>query len=289
MAHDVYICYDEMDKELCGAVSRVFEDNGIRTWVKSRHGSSISKTDITNAIADSKAFVLIYTENSKDRNFVVTEADIAFSKNVPIVLVNIDDSKLEHNLEFIMETQTRIDAIPDSKRHLEIIVEKTSKIIGKASSGIRIDKKAAGIFEKYNPYRRRNILMKIAKIAVPILVALILIYFLVILPAGQNTTDDGVFSMKVTGVEITESEGAYRYEVRGESFNMPSDSQMYFMNIKFLDKDDNLAYEVNSTADEFKYGAICSCTLKEKNITHIGFKLTDMNGKVLSKEVYEIE
>ncbi len=289
MVYDVYMCYDEQDEELCGAISRVLEDNGIRPWIKSRHGSSISKTDITNAIADSKAFVLLYSKNSRDKNFVVTETDIAFSRKVPIILVNIDDSKLSGNLEFIMETQTKINPIADSKRQLEIIVEKTSKIIGKPASNIKIDKKAAGEFEKSNPHRKSNILKKFVKIAVPILVALVLIYFLVILPAGQNTTDDGVFSMKVTGVEITESEGSYHYEVKGESFNMPSNSEMYFMNIRFLDNEDNLICEVNSSADEFKYGVIGGCTLEENNITHIGFKLTDLKGKVLSKEVYEIE
>ena len=289
MGHDVYICYDGNDEELCNALCIVFEDNGIKPWIKSKHNPSISKTEITNAIADSKAFVLIYSKNSREKNFVVTETDIAFSRNVPILLVNIDNSKLAGNLEFIMETQTKINTIADSKRQLNIIVEKTSEIISKPASNIRIDKKAVREFEKSNPYRKTNLLKKFVMIAIPILAVLILIYFLVILPAGQNTTSDGVFSMKVTGVEITESEGSYHYEVKGESYNMPSDSQMYLMNIKFFDNEDNEIFEVNSTADEFKYGTICSCVLEEKNITNIGFKLTDLKGSVLSEQVYEIE
>lgn len=289
MGHDVYICYDENDEKLCDAISKVFEDNGIKSWIKSKHGSSISKTDITSAIADAKAFVLLYSKNSRDKNFVVTETDIAFSRNVPIILVNIDNSKLAGNLEFIMETQTKINPIADSKRQLENIVEKTLKTIGKPTKSIKIDKKAVREFDKSNPHRQTNLLKKYVKIAVPIIAALVLIYFLVILPAGQNTTDDGVFSMKVTGVEITETDGAYHYEVQGESYNMPSDSQMYFMNIKFFDNEDNEIFEVNSTADEFKYGKICSCTLEENNITHIGFKLTDLKENVLSEQVYEIK
>lgn len=289
MGHDVYICYDDNDERLCDALCRVFKDNGIKSWIKSEYGSSISKTEITNAISDSKAFVLLYSKNSRDKNFVVTETDIAFSRNVPIILVNMDNSKLAGNLEFIMETQTKINPVPESKRYLETIVEKTSKNIGKQSSSIKIDKNVAREFEKSNPYRKTNLLKKSVKIAVPILAVLILIYFLVILPAGQNTTSDGVFSMKVTGVEITESEGSYHYEVKGESYNMPSDSQMYLMNIKFFDNEDNEIFEVNSTADEFKYGTICSCVLEEKNITDIGFKLTDLKGSVLSEQVYEIE
>lgn len=289
MGHDVYICYDDNDERLCDALCRVFEDNGIKSWIKSEYGSSISKTEITNAISDSKAFVLLYSKNSRDKNFVVTETDIAFSRNVPIILVNMDNSKLAGNLEFIMETQTKINPVPESKRYLETIVEKTSKNIGKQSSSIKIDKNVAREFEKSNPYRKTNLLKKSVKIAVPILAVLILIYFLVILPAGQNTTSDGVFSMKVIGVEITESEGSYHYEVKGESYNMPSDSQMYLMNIKFFDNEYNEIFEVNSTADEFKYGTICSCVLEEKNITNIGFKLTDLKGSVLSEQVYEIE
>ena len=289
MGHDVYICYDENDKNLCDALCRVFEDNGLKPWVKLKQESSISKTEITNAISDSKAFVLLYSKNSREKNFVVTETDIAFSRNVPIILVNIDNSKLAGNLEFIMETQTKINPVQDSKRQLEAIVEKTSKTIGKPASSIKIDKNAAGEFEKSNPYRKNHLLKKFVKAVVPIIIALILIYFLFILPAGQNTTDDGVFSMKVTGVDITESEGAYHYEVKGESYNMPSDSQNYFMNIRFLDNNDNLIVDVNSTADEFKYGTIGSCTLEENNITHVGFKLTDLKGNVLSDQVYEIE
>ena len=208
MGHDVYICYDENDEELCDTLCRVFEDNEIKPWIKSKHDPSISKTEITNAIADSKAFVLLYSKNSRDKNFVVTETDIAFSRNVPIILVNIDNSKLAGNLEFIMETQTKINPIADSKRQLEIIVDKTSKIINKPASSIRIDKKAVRVFEKSNPYRKTNLLKKFVKIAIPILAVLILVYFLVILPAGQNTTDDGIFSMNVTGVEITEVEGS---------------------------------------------------------------------------------
>ena len=161
MGHDVYICYDGNDEELCNALCIVFEDNGIKPWIKSKHNPSISKTEITNAIADSKAFVLIYSKNSREKNFVVTETDIAFSRNVPILLVNIDNSKLAGNLEFIMETQTKINTIADSKRQLNIIVEKTSEIISKPASNIRIDKKAVREFEKSNPYRKTNLLKKI--------------------------------------------------------------------------------------------------------------------------------
>jgi hypothetical protein len=69
---------------------------------------------------------------------------------------------------------------------------------------------------------------------------------------------------------------------------MPSDSTKYFMNVKFFDKEDNVVFEVNSTADEFKSGIIWQGDLPSDNATHIGFKLTDYKGNELSKQDYVI-
>ena len=129
---------------------------------------------------------------------------------------------------------------------------------------------------------------KFIKIAIPIAVVLILVYFFVIIPTGQHTTEDGVFAMNITTVDVAPSNGAYKYTVYGESYNMPSDSQKYLMNIRFFDEKDNMLFEINSTADEFKSGIIGTCELDKNNITHIGFKLMDLNDKEISKQDYVI-
>ena len=285
MGHDVYICYDKKDQEVCDAIYRIFEKNNIKSWVKSKDFSSGDPVDkITNAIADAKCFLLVLSKNSKDTNYVLTETDIAFSRDVPILVYNIDDSRLKGNLEFILENQTKIYSFPNSKRQLETLVKKTSEIIGKPIDNVRVDSKSVGVFEKINPKRKENNIKKYVTIAVPIAIALVLIYFFVFLPTGQHTTDDGVFSMNVTGVDVD----GLKYTVHGESYNLPVDSQNYFMNIKFLDENDYLVYEVNSTADEFKSGVIWGGDLPDNNIPHVGFKLTDLNNNVLSKEDYVI-
>ena len=61
------------------------------------------------------------------------------------------------------------------------------------------------------------------------------------------------------------------------------------MNIKFFDAKDNMIFEVNSTADEFKSGVICNCDVHTNNITHIEFKLRDINNNLLSNETYVIK
>lgn len=286
MAHDVYICYDEMDKQVGEEICNIFEENNIKTWIKSRDFSSDDSVDkITNAISDSKCFILIYSKNSKDTNYVITEVDIAFSRDIPILIFNIDDIKISKNMQFILESKKMIYSFPDTKKQLVILVKDTSNIINKPINNVKINSKSLRVLGKVNPKRKENLLKKYVKIAIPVAVILILIYLFVILPMGQNSTEDGIFSMNVTGVDVSGT----KYVVHGQSFNMPSNPSNYFMNIKFFDAKDNMIFEVNSTADEFKSGVICNCDVHTNNITHIEFKLRDINNNLLSNETYVIK
>ena len=40
MNHDVFVCYDEEDKACAEAVCDIFEENNIKTWIRSRDISS---------------------------------------------------------------------------------------------------------------------------------------------------------------------------------------------------------------------------------------------------------
>ena len=286
MSHDVFICYDEKDRKFSDAIYDIFAKNNISSWVKSRDFVSDDSVDkISRAIFESKCFVLILSKNSQDSNSVITETDLAFSRDVPILVFNIDNLKLKGKMEFILETQNEILLFPDTKKQLEALVRQTLKVIGKPIDNVKLDSNSVGVFEKSNPYRRKNYLKKYIKIAVPIVAVLILIYLFVILPTGQKTTDDGIFMMNVTDVEVN----GYTYTVLGESYNLPADSDRYFMNIQFFDKNSNQVYEVNSTADEFNSGVIWSGDLKDDNVTYIKFKLSDANSNVLCKQKYTVK
>lgn len=283
MSHDIYICYDKKDENYCDALYNIFEKNNIKPWIKSKYmgeGDHVDK--ITSAITDSKCFVLILSKNSKNTNYVITETDIAFSRDIPIIVFNIDETRTDGNLEFILETQKNISSSPNSKKQLETLVKETSKYVKKPISKVKIDTRYVKLFEKRDP-------KKYVALAIPLVIAVILIYFFVIVPTGQHTTDDGIFSMNVTDVDVSGSGSSYKYTIHGESYNLPADSGRYFMNFKFFDKNNNMVYEVNSTADEFKSGIMWSGDLKNNNVTYIGFKLTDINNKILSKQNYTIE
>ena len=280
MNHDVYICYDKKDEHLSDELYELFEKNNIKAWSKSKDMPSGGSVDtITNAISESECFVLILGKSSKDTNYIMTELDIAFSNEVPIVVFDIDEGKSSKKLEFLIRTQKVIPSYPNSKKQLEKLVKETSEKIKKPVDKVKIDSKTVDIFDEINPKRKENKIKKYIAIAIPIAAVLILIYFFVIIPAGQNTTSDGIFSMNMTKIEVNGN----NYAVYGESYNMPSNPEKYFMNIKFYDKDDNNVFEVNSTADEFKKGIMWQGDLPTNNVTHVGFKLIDLNNKVLSQ------
>lgn len=286
MNHDVYICCDESDENLSDAVYRLFAENNIKSWSKSRNMQQDDSVDkISNAIADSKCFVLILSQASQNKNYIITETDLAFSNNIPIIVYKTDESKVAGNLEFIIETQIIINSFPNTKTQLEKLVIETSNIIKKPTNNVKTDSEIIKVFDEINPKRNQNNIKKYVTVAIPIVIALILIYLFIIVPTGQNTTEDGVFAMNLTNVEVSNN----NYAVYGESYNIPSDSTKYIMNIKFFDKNDNLIFEVNSTADEFKHGVMWQGDLPTDNITHVGFRLIDLNNNELSKQDYMIK
>lgn len=285
MKHDIYLCYDEKDAKLRDSIYQLFEDNGIKTWMKSTDMASKDSVEkITKAIADSKCFVLIMSESSQKKNYTLTEIDLAFSRNIPIIGYKVDESRIPGNLEFIIESQTLINSYPNTKKQLETLVKKTCEIIKKPSSNVKIDSKVINEFEAINPRQKDNKIKKIISIAIPIAIVLILIYLFVIVPTGQITTADGKFAMNMTKVEANNN----HYAVYGESYNLPEDSEKYLMNIKFFDKNNYMIFEVNSTADEFRHGIMWQGNLPTNNITHVEFKLLDLNNKILSNQDYEM-
>lgn len=285
MNHDVYICYDKKDEYLSDELYQLFEKNNIKAWSKSKDMHSDESVDtITNAISESKCFVLLLGKSSNDTNYIMTELDIAFSNEIPIIVFDIDEGKSSKKLEFLIRTQKVIPSYPNSKKQLEKLVKETSDIVKKPVDKVKIDSKTVDAFEQINPKRKENKIKKYIAIAIPIVAALILIYFFVIIPTGQNTTPDGIFAMNMTKIEVNGNQ----YAVYGESYNMPSNPEKYIMNIRFYDRDNNNVFEVNSTADEFKKGIIWQGDLTTNNATHAEFKLIDLNNKVISQNDYVI-
>lgn len=113
MSQDAFICYSPEDENIALDVSNLLEENGISNWIKKRDFKEEDTVfTISEAVRNSQIFILIYSENAKKSNFVVTELDIAFSSDVPILTFNIDNSDFEGKFLFYLKDKPSIDA-PD--------------------------------------------------------------------------------------------------------------------------------------------------------------------------------
>ena len=131
MNHEVFICYDPKDEEISTDISNLFESNNIKTWVKSKdYGEDDSVHVISDAIRASDAFVLIYSENSKNSNFVKTEIDIAFSSNVPILIYKIDESGIDEKLGFYLKDKPTIESF-NPKEKYPVLLNDVAGILNK--------------------------------------------------------------------------------------------------------------------------------------------------------------
>ena len=289
MSHDVFVCYDERDKATGEEVCHVLEANKIRCWIKSRDYSRNDSVDmISKAIRDSKCLVLVYSKNSKNSNIAITEVDIAFSSNVPIIAFNIDKSKNNGDLEFFLKNKPWIDAFPNPAGQLKRLVRDTSQKIGKPVDGPEIPSKSIKYFKSLEP-PRWIIPPRFLKIAVPIAIILILAFVFIIQPMGHYTTDEGNFTMNLTDVEVNHANGMYFFIVHGESYNMPENSNQYIMKVSFLDENNSEVYSLNASADEFKSGVICNIKLPENNVRNVTLELVDLEDNTLCKDYCELD
>ena len=147
MADEVYICYDERDLEMAKKVCDTLEDNGLDCWLKNRDtGAKHMVDEIMNAIKKSKVMVLLYSQNSKDSNFVNNEVDIAFAEKRSILVFQIDDSKLDGSLEFFLRNKPRIQAYPNPEDRFDRLVQNTSKLVKEQSA---IDRNVGNVIKNH--------------------------------------------------------------------------------------------------------------------------------------------
>lgn len=188
--NEVYICYDERDKMTANAICHVLEENGMKCWIKSRDvGIKHITEEITDAIKRSKVMVLVFSENAKESNFVNVEVDIGSSLNLPMVVYNIDDSKLDGNLEDLLKEKHWLDAYPNPTSEFETLIKDTSKLLNKPidkpviTPNIKISNSEDAEKNKIN--KKRIILIALIPILI-VIIAIIIKFFELVLNLGSD-------------------------------------------------------------------------------------------------------
>ena len=134
--NDVFICYSPEDENIASDICNFLENNNYKCWYKKRdYSQDDSIIKVTEAIRDSRSFLLIYSNDSKISNFVTTEIDIAFSSNIPIFVFNIDDSTFEGKIQFYLKDKPLINAYPNAQEHYDEILKDVNEILGENSNG----------------------------------------------------------------------------------------------------------------------------------------------------------
>ena len=122
MAHDVFISHSTNNRPVANAVCASLESAGIRCWIAPRDvlpGRSYSG-EITRAIQQSRAFVLIFSEQSNNSEQVLREVQLAANSHLHIVQFRIEAVVPSEDLEYYLSGPHWLDAVtPPLENHLE--------------------------------------------------------------------------------------------------------------------------------------------------------------------------
>src|SRR4030081_1232363 len=111
MAHDVFISHSTQDKTVSDAICVALENEGLRCWIAPRDvqpGRSFAG-EITRAIQESKAMVLVFSANSNNSEQVLREVQLAVTSHLHILQFRIEDVRLNDDLEYFLSTPHWLD------------------------------------------------------------------------------------------------------------------------------------------------------------------------------------
>ncbi len=138
MAHDVFISHSTNNRPVANAVCAALESAAIRCWIAPRDvlpGRSYSG-EITRAIQQSKAFVLIFSEHSNNSEQVLREVQLAANSRLHIVQFRIDAVIPNDDLEYYLSGPHWLDALtPPLEDHLERLQSSMKALLGLAPTG----------------------------------------------------------------------------------------------------------------------------------------------------------
>src|SRR6187402_436749 len=138
MAHDVFISHSSNNRTIANAVCAALESAGIRCWIAPRDvlpGRSYSG-EITRAIQQSRAFVLIFSEHSNNSEQVLREVQLAANSHLHIVQFRIDAVAPSDDLEYYLSGPHWLDAVaPPLENHLEQLKNSVKALLALPRAG----------------------------------------------------------------------------------------------------------------------------------------------------------
>lgn len=133
MAHDIFISHSAHDKAVADAVCAALENAGIRCWIAPRDvqpGRSFAG-EITRALQQSNAMVLIFSAHSNNSEQVLREVQLSVTSHLHIVQFRIEDVLPNDDLTYYLSTPHWLDALtPPLENHLPRLVTSIKALLG---------------------------------------------------------------------------------------------------------------------------------------------------------------
>jgi hypothetical protein len=138
MPHDVFISYSSNDQQAAMAVLHGLESEGIRCWMAPRdiRPGAIWAQAIMDAIAASRALVVVFTANANRSSHVLTEVDAAVRKGAVIVPFRIEDVMPDGAMAYHLRARHWLDALtPDLEDHVVRLADQIRTLLAAPATG----------------------------------------------------------------------------------------------------------------------------------------------------------
>ncbi|MGN0657890.1 MAG: TIR domain-containing protein [Ruminiclostridium sp.] len=109
---DVFISHSSKDKEIAEIICNSLEAQGIKCWIAPRdiRGGEDWSAAITDAIRNSKVFIVVFSKNSAQSTQVPREIALADKTHSRIIPYKIDDTELSDSFEYYLTTNHWVNA-----------------------------------------------------------------------------------------------------------------------------------------------------------------------------------
>ena len=133
--YDVFISHSSKDKQIADLICEVLEANGIRCWIAPRDivGGDDWSASITNAISNTKVFIVIYSQNSAASTQVPKEIALADSAHSHIIPYKLDDTELSASFKYYLTTNHWVNA-SHQDYNLDGLMAAVQSALGKEST-----------------------------------------------------------------------------------------------------------------------------------------------------------
>lgn len=133
MAHDVFISHSTKNKAVADAVCATLEKAAIGCWIAPRdvQFSRPFPGEITRAIKESKAIVLIFSADSNNSPQILRELQLAADARLHIIQFRIEDVAPNDDLQFYLSSLQRFEATtPPLDEHLGRLATALKTLLG---------------------------------------------------------------------------------------------------------------------------------------------------------------